>query len=119
MRGDLDELLECLDPQAEWDLSNFGGWPEAQTYRGKAAVARFLADWTGFWESYEAGLDEMVEIAPDRVFAASWQRGYVAGSKLPIEQARLGSIATVRDGYIVRFEVWSDQDAAREAAFRR
>jgi ketosteroid isomerase-like protein len=115
IRGDLAGVMKFLDPAIEWDLTNYEGWPEDPVYYGHAGVKRFLNEWLGNWDRYEAGVDEVVQLDDQHVFTVSWQRGYGAGSHVPAEM-RLAEIATFRDELLVRFELWSDIEAARAAA---
>jgi ketosteroid isomerase-like protein len=114
--GDIDALLTVLSPDVEFVLTHFEGWPEDDVYHGHAGVRRFLGDWLAGWERYEAGVDEITEATAARVLTLSWQRGYGAGSHVPVEM-RLAHVTTVRDGAIARHELWSDREAARAAAF--
>jgi ketosteroid isomerase-like protein len=116
--GDIDATIASASPDVEIDLTHYEGWPEDGVYYGHAGFRRFITDWLAGWERYEAGLHELVELSPTCVFTRSWQRGHGAGSQVPVEM-ELAEIATFADGQMVRFELWSDCDAARADALRR
>jgi ketosteroid isomerase-like protein len=116
--GDVEGVIALMAEDVEIDLTNYEGWPEDAVYYGHAGFRRFMEGWLASWERYEAGLHEIEEMSPVCVFTVSWQRGYGAGSRVPVEMT-LAEIATVKDGLLARFELWSDRHAARVEAVRR
>jgi ketosteroid isomerase-like protein len=116
--GDVEGVIALMAEDIEVDLTNYDGWPEDPVYYGHAGFRRFMEGWLAMWERYEAGLHEIEEVSPGRVFTVSWQRGYGAGSRVPVEMT-LAEIQEVRDNRLVRMELWSDRRAARLAALRR
>ncbi len=114
LRGDMDSLLTCYDPEVVWDLTHFRDWPD-NTYRGHQGVRRFLEEWLEVWDDYEAGVEE-IRTAPDgRVVSLAWQRGRGRQSGLPME-IEYALIATVRDGMILRLDNYDERSDALEAA---
>ena len=113
-RGDLDGVVESYDPEIEWDMSSYLGWPEAQVYRGHKAVRDFFEQWLGAWESYEAEVKELVD-AGDRVVSLAWQRGRFGGSEAKVEN-RYAQVFTLSEGKIVRVQAYSDPAKALEDA---
>jgi hypothetical protein len=111
----VDGVIAFLDPDVRFDMSKFEGWPEDQVYFGHAGARRFLTDWLGEWEAWEARVEELVQLDDERVFTMTWQRGSGTGSHVPVS-LELATVTTVRDGLVVRNEVWSDRAAARAAA---
>ena len=116
--GDVDGVIAYMAPSLELDMTNFEGWPEDGVYYGHAGFRRFIGEWLAGWERYEAGLDEIVEVAPGRVLTYSRQRGYGVGSHVPVEM-EFATITTLAADLIARLELWSDRPAAREEALRR
>jgi hypothetical protein len=116
--GDLDGVVARMEPSVAIDLTNFEGWPEDSVYHGHAGFLRWITEWLAGFERYEAGVEEPVEASPGCVLTFSWQRGYGAGSHVPVEM-ELAQVTTVRGRLIARMEIWSDREAARAAAFRR
>ncbi len=109
-QGDLDRLFEFWDPGVVWDMSNFPTFPD-RTYEGHDGVRRFLQEWREVWDSYEVGIDEMIELADGRVVVLAWQRGAGAHSGLEME-IHWGQINTFRNGRIVRIENYQDRSQA-------
>ena len=35
-----------------WDMSNFHGWPEQQTYEGVDGAEAFLREWIAAWDDW-------------------------------------------------------------------
>jgi ketosteroid isomerase-like protein len=87
--------------------------PDAGTYRGEAA-RRWLAVWV---ESFEGLTIEATEIidADDKVFVAIHQHGRPRGSEGVVE-GDWWQVITIREGEIVRSEVFNDRVEALEAA---
>jgi ketosteroid isomerase-like protein len=115
IRRDLDALLALCDPAVEWDTTNFEGWPEDGVYRGQAAVRRFMEDWLGSWDRYEAGVEEYLDDGRDSVVVLCWQQGFGPGSDAPVHMD-FAQICTVTDGLVCRIAAWSDREEALEAA---
>ena len=101
--GALEKLKATLDD-----------WPEAQLYRGHKKVRGFLEQWLGMWDTYEAGYKELID-AGDRVVALGWQRGRIRGSEAEVEM-QYAEVCTLREGQIVRVEIYSDPAKALEDA---
>jgi ketosteroid isomerase-like protein len=113
-RGDIDEGLSCYSTDAVWDMSTFSGWPEQQLYRGQEEMRDFLESWRAAWESYDAGVDEILD-AGDKVCVLCWQRGRGREGGVEVQMV-YAHLLTVRDGKIIRAELHSDRQQALEAA---
>jgi len=113
--GDVDRALAFFAEDAEWDVTTYSGWPEAEVYRGRERIRAFFEQWLGVWERYEAGVDDYVDAGGDLVVVLCWQRGYSEGSQIPVEM-RWALVATVRDGLIVRGAAYDDREDALRAA---
>jgi len=91
--------------------------PGLGVYRGHDEVRAFFEeDWFGAFpfEEWEVVLDELVDDG-DQVIAASRQRGLGASSGVAAELEQ-GFIFTLRDGEVVRVEVYNGHKQALEAA---
>ncbi|HEX2387682.1 MAG TPA: nuclear transport factor 2 family protein [Solirubrobacterales bacterium] len=97
-----------------WDMSNFDGWPERQTYEGDDEVQGFLEDWTGAWDDWGLELDALLD-AGDKVVALVRQRGKSKSSGMPVEMS-FAMVWTFRDGRQTRMDMYSDRAEAFEAA---
>ena len=111
--GDTERVLEMVDPAIEWDLSRAATWPERPVYRGYDDVLRFFAEWTGEWDDYEFDLEELLD-AGERVVAVirDGGRSKTAGIKL---ERRHSEVWTLRDGKVVRIDLFDTKAEALEA----
>jgi ketosteroid isomerase-like protein len=113
--GDLSALFAMFDPEVVWDTTNFVGWPEDDVYSGSEGVRRFFEAWLAGWESYEAGVDEILDVDDVRVLVLCWQRGIGPGSRVPVEMD-FAQLCTLRRGRIWRMDAYSDRRSALQAA---
>ena len=104
---------EIVTADFVWDMSNFHGWPEQQTYEGPDAVQGFLEDWTGAFDEWELEVEALHD-AGDRVVALVHQRGRSKMAGMPVEMA-FAQVWTVRGGKQVRMDMYSDRDEALQA----
>ena len=87
--------------------------PEAGTYRGLDEIRSYFRRWLGTWKGY-TWEPQRFEASGDRVAILSIERAEGKGSGTPTE-IRAGQIHTVRDGKIVRTDIywtWDDTLAA-------
>ena len=96
-----------------WDMSNFHGWPEQQTYNGPEGARRFLKDWTDAWEDWQLVVDALHD-AGDRVVALLRQQGRSKANGMLVEMS-FAQVWTVRDGKEARMDMYSDPAEAFEA----
>ena len=113
LRGDVDTTIENWHPEVEWDTTHFEGWPEDKVYRGREEVIRFLVEWLATWDSYEAGVEEFLDIG-DKVVVFWRQRMTGRGSGVPVELDS-AQVLTVRDGWVLRIDNYTHRDEALEA----
>ena len=116
--GDLDGVVEHFAPDVEVDMTNLAGWLEDDVYCGHAGFRRFISEWFAPFDRHENGVDEFIDLTPECVVTFPWQRAYGADSHVPVEM-RVANVFTLRNGKVVRIEMWSDQEAARAEALRR
>jgi ketosteroid isomerase-like protein len=96
-----------------WDMSNFHGWPEQQTYEGVDGARAFLSAWMGAWADWELELEALRD-AGDKVVALMRQRGTSKAAGMPVEMS-FAQVFTIRDGKQSRMEMYSDRDEALAA----
>ena len=109
--GRMEDALRGLGDDFEWIVP---GHPEGDVRHGADSVIEFFREWAEPWDDLE--LDwEIHEAGPDRALAIIDMRGRGRASGVPAEM-RVGQLWTLRDGRIVRMEVYSDVDEARRAA---
>jgi ketosteroid isomerase-like protein len=109
-----DYLAEAHAPDFVWDMSKFRGWPEQQTYEGVEGARDFLRDWLEAWDDWEVEVEALHD-AGDQVVAIVRQRGRSKSSGLNVDMA-YGQVFTVRDGKLVRMEMYADHAEALQAA---
>ena len=117
---DKDELLAALpalieqacDPDIEWveDPRRI----DARTYRGHRGV---LESWTRWHENFAQYRGELEEVRDcgDRVLAVAREEASGTASGAPVT-ARLYQVLTFRDGKVLRYQEFYDEQAALEAA---
>jgi ketosteroid isomerase-like protein len=99
-----DEFVLVLAPEM----------PDAGTCQGKDA-RRWIAAWVDSFERLTQELVNLIDAGDDRVLAEFIQRGWTAGSDVPIELPTW-SLTTYRDGSVVRTELFMNRDDALSAA---
>ncbi len=97
-----------------WDMSNFHGWPEQQTYEGAAGAQRFLVEWTSAWDDWELEVDALRD-AGDKVVVLVRQHGRSKEAGMPVEMS-FAQVWTFRGGKQARMDMYSDREEALEAA---
>jgi ketosteroid isomerase-like protein len=102
----------------EWVLDASGtGIPGVGVYRGNDEIAAFFKeDWFGTFpfEEWEVRIKDLVDHG-DRVIGISSQQGRGASSGVAAS-LELANVFTVRDGQIVRVELYRDRNEALQAA---
>ena len=111
--GNVERVLEMVDPAVEWDLSRAATWPERPVYRGYDDVSRFFAEWTGEWEDYEFDVEELLD-AGQRVVAVVRDGGRSKKAGIKLER-RHGEVWTLRDGKVVRVDLFDTKADALQA----
>jgi ketosteroid isomerase-like protein len=111
-RGDLDALLEVFAPEVVtvMDPSGF----EARTYEGREGVLQSLSDFLESFDAFEQTPLEFMD-AGERVMTRVRQAAKGTSSGVPVS-ADVWMVFTLRDRKVVRYEFFSDERAAREAA---
>lgn len=104
----LSEDVEFVTVDSPLDLDD--------VYRGHEGMRQFFRDWRGVWEpdGYELEMTE-AGVNGDRVYVAARERARLKGSGAQVEQ-RWFQVLTVRDGLIVRWQIFLDPETARAAA---
>jgi ketosteroid isomerase-like protein len=110
--GDFDAMTSFFAPDAVWVTDEGIG-----TFDGVVAIRRFVEDWQGSYEQYEAEVNEVLDLGKGITFAVSVQKGRVVGSSSDV-QIRFAAIYTWAEGLIVRMTSYSEIDKARAAAGR-
>jgi ketosteroid isomerase-like protein len=110
-RGDTEALLDLNHPDAEWINPDYA--IEPGTRRGREEIGRAIERLFEFFETVDV---ESMERTPDgRILVVTRVRTRGAESGLGIEQMT-GTIFTVRQGLLVRYQWFSSPEEARTAA---
>jgi ketosteroid isomerase-like protein len=116
-RGDLDGTLALIDPEIVWRPVT--AWPGIQAeYRGHAGVRRFWDAFRDPWETITLEADRIRELDERRVLTRSHFRARGRASGVTTEIV-LHTVWTLEDGKLMRFESFTDEQAALEAARRQ
>jgi ketosteroid isomerase-like protein len=110
-RGDAEAMLDLNHPEAEWVNPDYA--IEPGTRRGREEIRRAIERIFEFFEAVEV---ESMERTPDgRILVVSRVRSRGLGGGPGIE-ALTGTLYTVRDGLLVRYEWFRSPEEARAAA---
>src|SRR6476469_9314917 len=110
-RRDLDEFLQCLNPEAELDWSRSLG-VEAGVYRGRQAIRDFSNTFLETWEEVTTSVDEFIECGESVVVPG---RTHFRGRDGIDVQAYGAFVYTVRDARIVELRVFDERSEALKA----
>ena len=115
-RRDIEALLELYDPDCEWLLTNFEGWPEKPVYRGHEGLVEFFHTWLDPWEEFHVEIKEAFDLSGDRTFGVAYNRGRGRLSGALVELPPIGQIVSYRSDRVLRVDNYSDLDQASRAA---
>jgi ketosteroid isomerase-like protein len=112
-RGDLESVLELLDPQVRVDVLPES--PMSETYHGHAGFLKMAGENAEMFERYSANPEDVIELDGEHivVLIRSAARGRMSGVEI---EGRLAHLWTIRDGKAVRFESFRTEAEARAAA---
>jgi ketosteroid isomerase-like protein len=111
-RGDLDGMMAALDPDVE--LVTLKSVLDGSEYRGHEGLRRWLADMREDWTEWELALDEVQEVAPDRILVKAHMslRGQ---SGVALDQPAAW-LCQMRAGRATKIQFFADPAAALKAA---
>src|ERR671918_1933214 len=112
-RGDLEWLDRHTDPEVE--IAQPPNLPGTSTYTGKEGLREALRDWPSQWEDFRIALVETTALDQGRVLAMTRQVGRGKGSGVEVE-ADFAFLFTVRQGKLVRWQMFTSREEALEAA---
>ena len=115
-RGDTAAALALFDSDVEINYRGVVPDLAGKDLYGPAGVAEVMTTITGDFSEFEARPEELID-AGDKVVAVVHQWGVGRASGIRVER-RVGQVWTVRDGKVVRWEIYEDRDEALEAARR-
>jgi ketosteroid isomerase-like protein len=110
-RGDVEAMLDLIHPDGEWVNPDYA--IEPGTRRGREEIRRAIERIFEFFEAVEV---ESMERTPDgRILVVSRVRSRGMGGGPGIE-ALTGTLYTIRDGLLVRYEWFQSAGEGRAAA---
>jgi ketosteroid isomerase-like protein len=116
-RGDL-AFLGLFDPEIEWDASRLADVvPDlAQVYRGHEGVQTYWRRWLEAWRDIEFDIQDVLDAGDEVVVLIHNQRQWGRHTGIVSEVRPFAMIYTFRDGRVVRWRAFPDQDEALKAA---
>ena len=84
--------------------------------RGINEVAKRWAEFLEAWDEFATSAEEILEAGDDRVLALVRFQGRGRGSGTPVADFSGAQLFTFRDGKVVRLELFTQRDAALDAA---
>ena len=105
-RRDVEAFVALVSPDVEWEDSMFWSEP-GRIHRGRAEVREWLNRVLEPWESFHIEVEEITEVADDRVFAAGvlTGRGKTSGVET---QVHGWSVLWIANGKITRRQIFLD-----------
>jgi ketosteroid isomerase-like protein len=104
-------LAEFATPDTEFDFTD--AYPDGQIVHGVEGVRRAASKWP--WGDLTFEPERFFDVDDGRVLVFIHATATGEGSGIPVER-RTAHECTFSDGRLVRFKVYSDRDAALEAA---
>ena len=105
-------IEQTCDPQIEWveDPQRADG----RTYRGHAGVRESFERWLEGFDEYSFKLEDVIDCGANvLVITEERARGAASGATI---SSRNYAVLTLRDGKLLRYREFYDEDAARRAA---
>jgi ketosteroid isomerase-like protein len=111
-RRDFESVVETLHPEVE--LREWPAAPGARTYHGPDGARRAVDSWFEVWEWMQLEIKDIVDL-DERVLITLHQRAKGKGSTIEVEIDTF-NVYTVRDGKVIRIELFTERDPAVAAA---
>jgi ketosteroid isomerase-like protein len=111
--GDIEGLIETMDPEVRFDLSERVFNPGV--YEGHDGFRRFVQEVDEVWEDFRIEPLEFIDAGEDKVVVSYLVRGRGKGSGVDVELPST-SVYTLRDGKLIEARMYRDHEKALEAA---
>jgi ketosteroid isomerase-like protein len=117
-RRDHERPFDHYDPDIEWDASRMpeGVFDVAGVYRGHEGVRAFWRRWLSAWRDLEFEIQDVRDAGDEVVLLIRNQRQWGRHSGITTELPPYAHVYTFRDGKVVRWRCFADQESALEAA---
>jgi ketosteroid isomerase-like protein len=113
--GELD--MGWVDPEIEWDASRLDRMiPDlAEVYRGHEGVRTYWRRWFEAWRDLEFEIQDVRGAGEDVVVLIRNQRQWGRHTGIETQLPPYAQVFTLRDGLLVRWRTFPDQDSALRA----
>jgi ketosteroid isomerase-like protein len=113
--GKLD--MSAIDAQVEWDASRLTEMiPDlAEVYRGHEGVRTYWRRWFEAWGNIEFDIEDIRDSGDEVVVLIRNQRQWGRHSGICTELPPYAQVFTIRDGILVRWRTFPDQESALRA----
>jgi ketosteroid isomerase-like protein len=113
-RGDLAGVLELQAEDVEW--LGPSAFPDlAEPHRGHAGVRAYAARVTEAWDRFRVTTERFIDLG-ERVLVLTREQARGRGSGVPVQSRGTAHLWTLRDGKVVNFQVYWDQEEGLRAA---
>jgi ketosteroid isomerase-like protein len=106
-------------PDIEWDARNFNapGFTDlVGVYRGHEGVRTYWRRWLEAWKDLDFEVQDVLDADDEVVALIRNQRQWGRHSGIVTEMPPYGLVFTIRDGKVVRWRAYFDQESALESA---
>ena len=111
-RGDVEGMIETVDPKARWDLSERVFNPAV--YEGHDGIRRFVEEIDEVWDEFHLEPLEYID-AGDKVVVSHLVRGRGKGSGVDVELPST-NVFTLLNGKAIECRMYREHAEALEAA---
>jgi ketosteroid isomerase-like protein len=113
-----EKAFDFYDPEIEWDASNAAEMvPDlAGVYRGHDGVRTYWRRWLSAWSDLYFEIEDIVDGGDEIVLLIRNQRQWGRNSGIATDSPPYGMVFTMRDGKVIRWRGYPDQESALEAA---
>jgi ketosteroid isomerase-like protein len=113
-----ERAFEFYDPEIEWDASNLRQLiPDlAGVYHGHEGVRTYWRRWLSAWSDLRFEIQDLVDAGDEVVLLVGKQRQWGRHSGIATEFPPYGMVFTLRNGKVIRWKSYPDQESALEAA---
>jgi ketosteroid isomerase-like protein len=112
-RGDIDAAAEFWHPEISWRAAE-GAPDDVGEMHGIEAARRYVEDWFDTFDDFRSEPQELIPVGDDQVVVVHISSGRAKRSGIETE-LRYASVATVRDGKIVRVREYLTKGEALKA----
>jgi ketosteroid isomerase-like protein len=116
-KRDHERAFAYYDPEIEWDATGMEEvLPDlANVYRGHDGVRTYWRGWLSAWSDLDFELEDVLDAGDEVVAMVSHQRVWGRHSGIEIEMPPYALVFTLRDGKVIRWRSFADQESALEA----